>query len=74
MNQLWLTCDIWIRVAVYYKLPKTPIAGVQKVRQVHHISRFVHLGRKLSNQSIFRQVYFTFTFFGQGLRAFYVRT
>ena len=57
MNQLWLTCDFYIRVAVYYKLPKTPIAGVQKVSQVHYISRFVHLGKKLSNQSIFCQVH-----------------
>ena len=38
-------------------LPKTPIAGVQKVRQVHYISRFVYLGKKLLNRSIFRQAH-----------------
>ena len=38
-------------------LPKTPIAEVQKVRQVHYINRFVYLGKKLLNQSIFRQAH-----------------
>ena len=42
------------------QLPKTPTAEVQKVRQVHYISRFVHLGKKLPNQSIFRQVHLLF--------------
>ena len=52
---------------------KNPITGVQKFRQVHYVSQFVHIDKKLSNQSIFREVNLASVYI-QGSRAFHVRT